>query len=872
MQRSARRSLVLGIVPLFSTLACYQGKIVGNVESSGGSNTVGGASSSAGGGGGTPNGGISNGGETSIACDDLVKFLDSDSSDPETGTGTCPAASAPCESTRPGYTALTTAQQQKADSLIEQMSPGNMIDQLYGIPAPPQPYEASVYRDIFRGQNVTLNDGTLLRGLQYRDGGHGVVLSAGQHDYRTAEATANNYSTVFPTAATRAASWDLELELRVGEAIGEETMATRNTMLLAPCMNLLRHPYWGRSQETYGEDVYQVGRMASALAAGIQQHVIACAKHYAMNNIEKNRTQRNLHVDEQTLRELFTRHFGMVVQEGGVGGVMAAYPAINDIRCTQNKHLLTDILKSSDNGGFGFKGFVISDLWAMPGDQNAPSNNLDATTLAKEALLAGLDDETPWALHYSALGDVLSTDEANGSSEISDAIKAAARRIVEQKVKYAIWDGTSNTFGLGKQSSHLVLESDPTDTSGSLQTNQSHLDLSEEADIKSEVLLKNGTGGTPVLPIDRTSIKKIAVIGIERVMELTNTEYPTTGKTLRLGRDVNVGDRGSSRVNADPATSVSAFDGLKNYVSSKGYSDMSVTPGATADMAQDAELAVVVVGLDAADEGEEYSLPTQGDRTSLDLPDNQAQLVSDVLAYGKPTVIIIQSGSIVNLPWLTDTAHTKQATIWAGYGGNRQGAAYAKLLFGEANFSGKMAVTWPKQEDLFQFHDEASFHTQDYWFGYRYYDHNGISGKLVFPFGWGTSYTTFQYSNLALPCGSITKQGVIKVTVDVENTGPYDGDEIVQLYVKGPQNPSGIKGARPVKELKGFQRVSLKAFGQSGSKARITLPLSIWELRHWEGDDKNGNWLVDSGEYTILVGANASDDALTLTGKLTVHD
>jgi len=352
---------------------------------------------------------------------------------------------------------------------------------------------------------------------------------------------------------------------------------------------------------------------------------------------------------------------------------------------------------------------------------------------------------------------------------------------------------------------------------------------------------------------------------------LRNTENPPTGDVMQFGRMANVGDRGSSRVNADPNTSVSAYQGLKDYVSSKGY-DINVTAGNSADAASNVDLAVVVVGLDAADEGEEYSLPSNGDRTTLDLPDSQADLVSQVLSYGHPTVIIIQSGSIVSLPWLTDTDHTKQATIWAGYGGNRQGAAYAKLLFGEANFGGKMAVSWPLDKDLLQFYDaNTSTHTQDYWFGYRYYDHLGTSGNLVFPFGWGMSYTTFAYSNLALPCSSTDKNGVIKITVDVENTGSVDGDEIVQMYVKGPQSPSDISGARPVKELKGFHRVSLKAKGQSGSKARVTLPLSIWELRHWEGDASGKGWLVDPGEYTVLVGPNSSDAALTLSGKFTVN-
>lgn len=843
-------------------------------------------------------GGTSNGGSaptSNCTQEDLVTYIEAAdaglSAAGASGSGTCSALKMPCDASRPGYQGLSSADQATVTSLLSSMSSQNLIDQMYGVPVPQNMGDNSIYRDIERSTDVTTSDGRTIRGFEYRDADRGVNLVAGQHPNRNvAEGSNNNYSTAFPPPSTRSASWDVDLETRVGEAIGDEVMASLNNVLLAPCMNLLRHPYWGRSQETYGEDVYQVGRMASAMTVGIQKHVISCAKHYAANNIENNRSQQDVEMDEQTERELFTRHFGMVVQEGGAGCVMAAYNSINGVKdpnnqgkCTQNKHLLRDILKGgASTGGYGFQGFVISDWWAMPGYNGVPSTT-DAYSQAKQAVQAGLDDEVPWALHFSALGAVLQDDQNANSQEIYNDIKDAAQRVLQQKVKFHTWNGSNSStnpldYGLGTPTSQLAADSN---TSGSLATNTTHLALSEEADYKSKVLLTNGMGDatTQVLPIDTTKVQKIAVVGIQTQVNVrtdNGTEPPATGTTLDFSTDVNIGDRGSSRINADPATTIGPFKGIHDVAVKHGLADAAITHGNDPSDVQGADLAVVVVGLTAGDEGEEYSLVSFGDRSSLDLPSSQADFVSSVLQYNIPTVIIIESGSIVNVPWLTDN-NQKQATIYAGYGGNLMGQAYGELLFGDHNFSGKMPTTWPSQAQLdanITFHASSGFTTtEDYWFGYRLYDHNSVTP--TFPFGAGMSYATYQYSNLQVPCGSISKAnvvdtstGVVNVTVNVENTGAYDGDEIVMMFVQGPQNPAGITGKRPVKELKGFQRVSLTKASGGKSKARVTLPVSLWDLRHWEGDT-SGSWVIDSGDYQIKVGPNAG--TLPLTAKLTVQ-
>jgi beta-glucosidase len=750
------------------------------------------------------------------------------------------------------------------------MSADDKYTQMYGLPDP-MDRGSNAYGDIERSQDVTaLPGGRTLRGFNYRDGSRGVNLDARQPNNRPGRLTGyESYSTAFPAESIRASSWDVDLELQVGEAMGDEVMASLNNLLLAPSMDILRHPYFGRSQETYGEDSYHIGRMASALTAGIQQHVVACAKNFVANNIEQYRAQRNALMNEQTLREVYTRHFGMVVKDGGVGCVMAAYNAVNGTACTQNKHLLRDILK----GDLGFRGFVISDWWAMPGGDAHVMDTSMARSAAVEAVSAGLDVELPWSLNFAQLsiavnnGDIL-------SSQIDDAVG----RILEQKFRFGIAypqngnDPKSGPWGLGTAVTQLG------GTFGESLTNtQKHLDLAAESEVRSAVLLSNGTGSAPVLPIsDANKGLKVAVLGLDiRKKIATSTNFqPGDSGTQHFATDINTGDRGSSRVNSDPASSIGPYDGIRLAALNHGLT--SVTSGNSVAGAQNADLVVVVVGLTAGDEGEEYSNLWFGDRSSLELPGGQNDFVNSVLNLNKPTVVIIESGSIVNVPWLSH-ANKQQATIWAGYSGQYGGLAYGKLLFGDRNFSGKLAVSWPQEGDLrnlISFGDSDPDNltmpvTMPYFHGYRLYDkHPEVN--LAFPFGFGLSYTTFAYSNLQVPCASVSKTGVVDITVDVENTGSVDGDEVVMLFVAGPPKPANITGDRPIKELKRFQRVNgLKAAGQPGSTVRVTLPLAIQELRHWEGG-AGGAWVIDPGEYTIMVGPNSVQ--LPLTGKLTVHD
>jgi beta-glucosidase-like glycosyl hydrolase len=249
----------------------------------------------------------------------------------------------------------------EVEATLAAMTPAHKASQMTGLDIGT---EKPNYQDIERSPDVQVPGIGIIRGYNYRDAGRGVNLDAGQHNRPN---NGDNFATAFPSPSLRAASWDLELERRIGAAIGDETAASNNNMNLAPCMNIVRHPFWGRTQETYGEDMYAIGRMASAFTVGVQEYVVACAKHWAGNNVEKLRAEQNAVMDEQTLREIYGRHFEMVVQDAGVGCIMASYNKINGTKATQNRHLLREVLKGPvSEGGFGFEGMVITDWWAMP--------------------------------------------------------------------------------------------------------------------------------------------------------------------------------------------------------------------------------------------------------------------------------------------------------------------------------------------------------------------------------------------------------------------------------------------------------------------------------------------------------------------------
>lgn len=695
---------------------------------------------------------------------------------------------------------------------------------------------AAQFNDIQRSM-----DTTSIRGFRYRDASRGVNMGEDLAGSRPNAGTANGqqvgFSTAFPVSMARGAAFDLDLEYAIGEAIGDEMQAAKETVLLAPCMNVLRHPLWGRAQETYGEDPFHIGRLASAMTVGVQQHVAANAKHYLAYDIENNRVANNSAMDEQTLRETYGRHFRMVVQDGGVASVMASYNLINGKKATQNKHILTDVLRND----FGFKGFVLSDWWAMP---NVSPSGVDTTTLkvtAVEAVKAGLDVEVPWGLNYGQLENIVNS---NGGLTKAD-LDVATARILEQKYRFNA-DRLSGSVGLGTPRTRWV--------KSRIECNDRHIRLAEKAAVESMVLLKNDKNALPI-----KGAAKVAVLGAQVPYRTTDGGSTNTGGIINFATDVTTGDLGSSRVYHEPGKGVGPFAGIQ----AEAPAGVTVKTGTTAADGADADFIVVVAGLTAQDEGEEYTLA--GDRESFALDAKQKdpayigiqnKLISEVAALGKPMVVVLEGSGVIDMPWRDSVP----AIVMAWYPGQRGGLALGKLLWGKANFSGKLPFTWSKIEDYDTFNGNGTT-SFDYYVGYSYFDHYGK--QPLFAFGHGLSYTKFEYRKLQLGCSEMSKGAVLPVVVNVANTGTVAGDEIVMVFVSFPDT----KARRPPKELKGFARVRLAP----GQEKQVTIPVRLADLDYFQTDSANptsGKWVVESGSVKVMVGGSSTTLPLSTTVKV----
>ncbi len=605
-------------------------------------------------------------------------------------------------------------------------------------------------------------------GFRMVDGPRGVGVFAGT-------------ATAFPVGMARGATWDLLLEERVGEAIGREVRAKGGSVLLAPTINILSHPRWGRAQETYGEDPLHLGRMGVAFVRGAQRYVVASAKHYALNNIENTRYWVNVSVDERTLREIYLSHFRMVVQEGHVGSIMSAYNRVNGYYCSGNIPLLSRILKDD----WGFKGFVESDwffgMWS-----------------SVESALAGLDIEMPAPIFYG--NRLFAAVEAGAVPE--ETIDEAVRRIL--RVKYC-----------------FDLDTNPPEPNPEEVATEAHAALALEVARKAVVLLKNDG----ILPLDRESVESVVVVG-----ELADTP--------------NHGDNGSSAV--APPYVITPLEGIRNRAGGVRVDYVVGNPLSEDDREaiEAADAAVVVAGLTAEEEGEAI-IPGKGDRADLGLPIEQEQLIAAVADLNARTIVVLEGGSVITLEtWLPRV----EAVLMAWYPGQEGGNAIADVLFGDVNPAGRLPSTWPRSEgDLPAFINDQSQVEYGYYHGYLHVDREGIEPR--FPFGYGLSYTTFEYTNLALSDETVPGDGALRVGVDVSNTGAVAGEEVVQLYV----SCTGSRVDRPVRALKGFEKVPLAP----GETRRVLFDLAAEDLAFYDVEAED--WEVESIAYTVNVGSSSRD-------------
>jgi beta-glucosidase len=661
------------------------------------------------------------------------------------------------------------AVEQQIDALISQMTLEEKVDQMHGTGA----FVGGIWQT-----PVLARLG--VPGFGMTDGPRGVGTFTGP-------------ATTFPVGMARGATWDRALEERVGEAIGAEARANGASVLLAPTINILRHPRWGRAQETYGEDTVHLGRMGVGFIQGAQQHVIASAKHFAANSIEDTRFLVDVSVDERTLREVYLPHFRMAVEQAHVGSVMSAYNKVNGQYCGENYPLLHDVLK----GDWGFRGFVESD-WVFGTHSTEPS------------AIAGLDIEMPVNIYFGA---PLVAAVTAGDIPMA-VIDTAVRRILRAKLCFRL------------DTEPPVLDPDQVET-------QAHLDLALEVAREGIVLLKN-VGAA--LPLERSQVGSIVVVG-------------------DLAAVANLGDHGSSSVT--PSFAVTPLDGILAGAGGVPVTHVAGPPLSPGDQAAVAAAGAVVVvaGLTFADEGE--GLVAAGDRDGLGLSAAQEAMIGAVAALNSRTIVVLEGGSAIAMPWVADVP----AILMAWYPGQLGGNAIADVLFGDVNPSGKLPITFPVAEaDLPPFDNVSLAVTYDYYHGYRHLDRNGTDP--LFPFGFGLSYTTFQYSNLALARSTVHPRGRIRATVDVTNTGAVAGDEIAQLYVGALG--SGVD--RAVKELKAFARVHL----EPGETRTVPFEVPAADLAFW--DVAASRWEIEPISYRVRVGASSRDLPLEATFAVTAGD
>lgn len=646
------------------------------------------------------------------------------------------------------------------------------------------------------------NDRLGIPGIAFADGPRGAVVGN---------------ATCFPVAMARGATWDPDLEVRVGDAIGRELRAVGANLTGAVCVNLLRHPAWGRAQETYGEDPFHVGELGAAFTRGLQRHVMACVKHFACNSMENARFSVDVEVDDVALHEVFLPHFRRIIDEGAAS-VMSAYNSVNGEWCGQNRALLTDVLRDE----WGFTGFVISD-WIF------------GLRDAAVSLHAGLDIEMPYRMiRAQHLPGALERGEASW-----DDVEAAATRIVATLLRF-----------------DAVLSAPAPDIA--VLGSPDHRALAREVAARSVVLLRNAPiDGAAVLPL-AADTARVAVFG-------------------RLADTVNLGDAGSSDVwDLDCHT---VLDGLRGALPDVVHSD-GADLAAAAVLAADADVAIVVVGTTYLDEGEYIgetdaslaalfppsdephvadlfaeSLTHQpsmtkperlvgrppgfgvgGDRTSLRLTEADLALVRTVAAANARTVVALQTGSVIlTSDWADDVA----AIVQCWYGGAQAGPGLADVLLGVVNPSGRMPCTVPAHEShLPVFDRDATKFRYDRWHGWWHAERAGHTPDH--PFGFGLSYTTFALADVVVEA---TVAGFV-VRGLVRNTGTVDGADVVQVYADLPDPDAPAR-------LCGFTRVDVAA----GTAQPFEIVVDAQRL----ATRVEGSWHRATGSHTVRVARYVGD-------------
>ncbi len=647
-----------------------------------------------------------------------------------------------------------------------------------------------------------------------------AMVSDGPHGIRKQESLADHMGVAesikaigFPTASAMACSFDRDLLHKVGDALGEECVAEDLAVLLGPGINMKRSPICGRNFEYYSEDPVVAGELGAAFVNGVQEHGVGTSlKHFAANNQEWRRMSISAEIDERTLREIYLAAFETVVKKAQPWTIMCSYNRINGVYSCENDWLLNKVLRDE----WGFEGLVMTDWGAM--DERVPS------------LKAGLDLEMPDC--HGETDKLIVKAVQSGELEES-VLDTAVERILTMVDKYLTArkdiDPASMVHPL------------PSSAERGYDVAAHHA-LARTTAEQSAVLLKN----EDILPLQKD--KKIAFIG-------------------EFAKVPRIQGGGSSHINN---TSIeSALDAAGDSVSyAQGFHIDEETTDETLlqeaiTLAKESDVAVIFAGLPDSFESEGF------DRTHLNMPANQNELIARISEVQPNVVVVLHSGSPIAMPWLDKVAGVLQMYL----AGQASGGAAVNLLFGDATPCGKLAETFPlRLEDNpsylnFPGNREKVCYQEGVFIGYRYYDKKKMD--VLFPFGYGLSYTDFTYSNMKVTVNGknaadvdvIKETDEIVVSADITNTGNCDGAEIVQLYIKNPV----VYEIRPEKELRDFAKVFLKA----GETKTVTFTLNARAFSYYE--TRIHDWYAESGDYEILLASSSRDirlqDTVSITGS-----
>jgi beta-glucosidase len=618
-------------------------------------------------------------------------------------------------------------------------------------------------------------------------------------------------ATFFPNGSALAATWNPDLAYRFGHDMGEEARARGKQIILAPAFNITRTPLNGRTYEYYSEDPFLNARLAVQAVKGIQsQHVAACVKHFAVNNQEVDRGRIDVQIDERALREIYLPAFKASITEGDAWAIMSAYNKIRGEYCSENDYLLNTILKKE----WGFKGFVMSD-WGGTHSTVAAANK-------------GLDVE---------MGSGEKYNQYFFADKLLDSVKAGkvSMQTIDDKVGRVLWVMYHTSLS----------ENQP---AGKINT-PTHSKTVYDIAAESIVLLKNENH---LLPLNVSAVKSIAVIGdnATRTFHLggfgagVKARYevtPLEGLKSRLGKTVSIQFAQGYSADYHPK-------GNNNNVNPATTGANSAMIDEAVALAKKSDLAILFIGGNRDYESESR------DRKDLSLPFGEQALVDAVTAANPKTIVVVVGGAPYDIGTLKKN---NQTIVWSWYNGSENGNALADVLLGKVNPSGKFPFTFPGSleqspahlhgPDAYPGQNLREEYKEGILVGYRWFDTKNI--EPLYPFGYGLSYTSFDYSGLRTNKNAYQLSETISVTLNVKNTGSRNGKETVQFYVSKP----GSSVERAEKELKGFQKIEIA----KRQAKTVTVSVPVKDLAYFDANSMK--WVVEPGEYILRAGSSSRD-------------